>query len=113
MAKQKQEQIQTQEPAEKLNRKECADQVVKAWLASNNGDTTLDELAARADQLFRAGHPNAEADEDTAAWGVQTILEQLESLDLVELEWHCGVSPKGRLNGNGNGRKSNGNGHGK
>lgn len=90
----------TEPQAEKLNRNECANRVVKDWLAGkDNGDTTLTELAEQADMLFLAGHPNAEPDVDTAEWAVQAILEQLETLDLVVLEWHCGVSPKGKLNG--------------
>ena len=93
----------TPEPqVEKLNRQQCANKVVKDWLASNNGDTTLDELSERADKLFQAGHEDAEANVDMAGWSVQTVLEQLEALGLLKMEWHCGISPLGRLNGNGN-----------
>jgi hypothetical protein len=101
MAK-KREPVQEQqvEPAEKLSRTEAANRAVKHYLG-NGGDFTLDEAAEMADKLFRAARPNVEEDLETAGWGVQAVLEQLESTGIVALTWHCAVHPNVRLPGNG------------
>jgi len=54
MAK-KQTEEQTKEPAEKLSRHECAQRVI----TEVDGDGTLDELAEKADKLYRASRPDA------------------------------------------------------
>lgn len=103
MAKSKQQE-QTQEPAEKLSRAECANKVVRAWLDSGTGDTTMAELSAKADALFVAGRDgNREySDVDGQDWYVRKVLDSLEGLGLLEMEWHCAIHPKVRLGDNGN-----------
>jgi hypothetical protein len=105
--RQEQEQEQPPEPVEKLNRKACAAKVVKDWMNdyATEGDTDMDALALRADELFRAGHKDAEPNVELAAWAVQVVLESLQELSIVVLEWHCGVS----LNPDFNSKKPNGN----
>jgi hypothetical protein len=100
MAK-KREQEQ-QKPAEKLSRTEAANRVVQGI----DGDTTLAELAEKADALYRAGRPGAEEDADTASDYVQRLLETLHEVGVVELDWHCTVHPLVQLNKNG---RTNGN----
>lgn len=101
MAKKVQEQEQAQ--VEKLSRAECANKVVRDWLDSGNGDTTIDELTARADKMFVAGRGGDSdySDPDTVAWHVQKVLESLQNLNLVSMEWHCAIHPNVRLDGNG------------
>jgi hypothetical protein len=104
MAKQKQQQEelpreepQVEEPREeeeepeRLSRKECAHRVI----AEIDGDTTLNELAEKADALFVAGRGGDSdySDPDSAAWHIQRELETLEGVGLVELSWECVVHP--------------------
>ena len=101
MAKQK---VQEQEQVvEKLSRAECANKVVRTWLDSSNGDTTIDELSETADKMFVAGRGGDAdySDVDTMSWHVQKVLESLQNLNLVSMEWHCAVHPNVRLDGNG------------
>jgi hypothetical protein len=105
MARQKREE-QPQEPVEveRLSRRECAARVVKAYLSSHeNGDVELSELADRADKLFVAGRDGDQdySDPDRASGDVQVVLEQLEAVELVVMEWHCVIHPVKRPNGNG------------
>jgi hypothetical protein len=79
---------QEEEQPERLNRRECAQRVI----AEVDGDTTLTELAEKADALYMAGR-DAEPDPDTAAWYIQKILETLEGVGLVELRWECVIHP--------------------
>ena len=79
---------QEEEQPERLNRRECAQRVI----AEVDGDTTLTELAEKADALYTAGH-DAEPDPDTAAWYIQKILETLEGVGLVDLRWECVIHP--------------------
>jgi len=80
---------QEEEQPEKLNRRECAQRVI----AEVDGDTTMTELAEKADALYRASRPDAEPDTDNAAWYIQKILETLEGVGLVELSWECVIHP--------------------
>jgi hypothetical protein len=81
-----------QEGPERLSRKEAAQRVI----AEIDGDTTLNELAEKADKLFVAGRGGDSdySDPDSAAWHIQKILETLEGVGLVELSWECVIHPK-------------------
>jgi hypothetical protein len=81
---------EAQDEPEKLSRTQCAHRVIATEI---DGDTPLYDLAVKADALYRASRPNAEADEDTAAWHVQKELETLEGIGLVSLHWECIVHP--------------------
>ncbi len=91
---------QTQEPEmeeqedegpERLSRKECAHRVI----AEIDGDTTLSELAEKADKLFVAGRDGDEnySDPDSAAWHIRRELETLEGIGLVDMRWECVIHP--------------------
>jgi len=82
---------QEEEQPEKLNRRECAERVI----AEVDGDTTLKEMAEKADKLFVAGRggDSDHSDLDTAAWHIQKVLETLEGVGLVELSWECVIHP--------------------
>jgi hypothetical protein len=77
---------------EKLSRTECAQRVI----AQVDGDTSISELAEKADKMFVAGRGGDMdySDEDAAAWHLQKILEVLEGVGLVELTWECVIHPK-------------------
>jgi hypothetical protein len=82
---------QEEEGPERLNRRECAERVI----AEIDGDTTLNELADKADALFVAGRDGDDdySDTDSAEWHVRKILETLEGVGLVELSWECVIHP--------------------
>lgn len=83
--------VEEQEEPERLSRKECAHRVI----AEIDGDTTLNELADKADKLFvagRGGDPDY-SDPDSAAWHVRKVLDELEGIGLVEMSWECVIHP--------------------
>jgi hypothetical protein len=84
MAKQKpaeQEQQEEEAPAERLDRTQCADRVI----AELDGETTLDDLAKKADALYVAGG-GGKSNTDRANWEVWRSLQTAEALGLVETE---------------------------
>jgi hypothetical protein len=84
----KQTQETQPEQAAKLSWRACAQQVVARIEADSQ--TTLEELAVAADELYRAGRDgDTEVDTDTAEAWVRAILEDLEALGLCTLEWHA------------------------
>jgi hypothetical protein len=84
--------VEEEEEPERLSRKEAAHRVI----AEIDGDTTLNELADKADKLFVAGRggDSEYSDTETAAWHLRRELETLEGVGLVELSWECVVHPK-------------------
>ncbi len=80
-----------QEEPDRLSRKEAAHRVI----AEIDGDTTMTELADKADALFVAGRGgDAEySDTDSAAWHLRKELETLEGIGLVALSWECVIHP--------------------
>ena len=76
---------------ERLSRKEAAHRVI----SEIDGDTTLSELAEKADKLFVAGRDGDEdcSDQDSAAWHIRRELETLEGIGLVDLRWECVIHP--------------------
>jgi hypothetical protein len=86
MTKKKREQPVPQ----RLNRNECAANVVREFLAAGI-ESTLEELAERADQLFIACTPKAAPNQELASWGVKTQLEVLENLGLIRMVEECHV----------------------